>query len=585
MRVRARATLPMDRLESVTARRQRLSGGRRGGRRRVGQHGDRSGSLVAAFLVGALPGDAGALQILLDHVVRAARRAWLQHDLVPCGELALRVAAAAEENFPAAAATLEDLAFLAFRARDSGLDRVGLQALDAVAIRVARASEEFAEARAAFDHRLAALFADLVGGRRRRRLQRDDALFVARDFAGVGAFGIVRAGEKLAVAAPVDHHVAAVELALETGGQALVLDLGHFLFRVGEVLRERAVEALHRLDPVLGTLFDLVEVLFELRREAGFQNVGERLDQHVVDDAPERRRPHPLALVLFDVLDAQDARHDCGVGRRTPDTLLLEFFDQRGLRVARRRLREMLFGIEPEQGESLALVQQRQRAFLVVGRRFVLTLDIHAHETVELHHLAGRTENRVGRLDIDRGAVVHRLRHLARDEAIVDERVERECVLVEVARDRLGVALDGGRANCFMRALRLLAGFIKVRLIGNIFFAVTRDDMVADGLERLVRHARRIGAHISDEADRALLAKLDALVQLLRDLHRAPRLIVQLARRLLLQAPRDRDPRSGLGRPILLALSITLGLFKGTYRTYRSRMYVTDLKRLNSYSA
>ena len=169
----------------------------------------------------------------------------------------------------------------------------------------------------------------------------------------------------------------------------------------------------------------------------------------------------------------------------------------------------------------------------------VLALDIHAHETVELHHLAGRAENRVGRFDIDGGAVVHRLRHLARDEAIVDERVERERVLVEVARNRLGVALDGGRANRFMRALRLLAGFIKVRLLGNIFFAVTRDDMAADGLERLVRYARRIGAHISDKADRALLAKLDALIQLLRYLHRAPRLIVQLARRLLLQARRD----------------------------------------------
>src|SRR5271169_5128108 len=173
MRVRARATLPMDRLESVTARRQRLSGRRRGGRRRVGQRGDRSGRFVAALLVGALPGDAGAFQIFLDHVVRAARWAWLQDDFVPCGELALRVAAASEENFSAAAATLEDFAFLAFRARDSGLDRVGLQALDAVAIRVPRASEEFAKARAALDHQLAALLADLVSGRRRRRLQRD----------------------------------------------------------------------------------------------------------------------------------------------------------------------------------------------------------------------------------------------------------------------------------------------------------------------------------------------------------------------------------------------------------------------------
>src|SRR5271155_3047829 len=67
--------------------------------------------------------------------------------------------------------------------------------------------------------------------------------------------------------------------------------------------------------------------------------------------------------------------------------------------------------------------------------------------------------------------------------------------------------------------------------------------MVADTLERLVRHARRVGAHISDKADRAFLAKLDALVQLLRDLHRAPRLVVQLARGLLLQARRDERGR------------------------------------------
>src|SRR5580704_17820874 len=101
-----------------------------------------------------------------------------------------------------------------------------------------------------------------------------------------------------------------------------------------------------------------------------------------------------------------------------------------------------------------------------------------------------------------------------------------------------------------MGALGLLARFIKVRLLRDIFFAVSRDDMAADGLERLVRHARRIGAHISDKADRALLAKLDALVQLLRDLHRAARLIVQLARRLLLQARRD-ERRSGAAADFL----------------------------------
>ncbi len=203
----------------------------------------------------------------------------------------------------------------------------------------------------------------------------------------------------------------------------------------------------------------------------------------------------------------------------------------------------MLLRVQPQQFQRLAFAEQRQRAFFVIARGIVLAFDIHAHEAVELHHLPGCAEDGVGRFDVHGRAVVHRRGHLARDEAIVNQGVERERVLVEVAGHRLGVALDGGRANSFVRALRLLAGSIKVRLVGNVLFAIARADMVADGLERLVGNARRVGAHISDKADRALLAKLDALVQLLRDLHRAPRLKVELARGLLLEPRSDERGR------------------------------------------
>src|SRR5271156_4982275 len=115
---------------------------RRGGSRlRLRNHW--SGSFVAAFLVGALPGDTGALQVFLDHVVRAARRAWMRDYFIPCRELALWIAAASVENLSAAAAALEDFALFAFRARHSGLHRVGLQTLDSVAVRISRASQEF----------------------------------------------------------------------------------------------------------------------------------------------------------------------------------------------------------------------------------------------------------------------------------------------------------------------------------------------------------------------------------------------------------------------------------------------------------
>src|ERR1039458_6797650 len=122
-----------------------LRGGRRGWRRPA-LLGLGGGGFVAAFLVGALPGDAGALQVLLDHVVGAASRAWMRDDFVPGCEFTFRIAAASEENLSASAATLEDFAFLAFRTRDPGLRWRRLQALDSVAIRIPRASQEFAKA-------------------------------------------------------------------------------------------------------------------------------------------------------------------------------------------------------------------------------------------------------------------------------------------------------------------------------------------------------------------------------------------------------------------------------------------------------
>ena len=56
---------------SKTGEAEALRGRRRRGRR-LDLRDDGRGSFVAAFLVGALPGDTGALQVFLDHVVRAA---------------------------------------------------------------------------------------------------------------------------------------------------------------------------------------------------------------------------------------------------------------------------------------------------------------------------------------------------------------------------------------------------------------------------------------------------------------------------------------------------------------------------------
>ena len=119
-------------------------------------------------------------------------------------------------------------------------------------------------------------------------------------------------------------------------------------------------------------------------------------------------------------------------------------------------------GSKPEQLQRLALGHRGQRRGLVVVLGgVVLALDVDAHEAVELHHLAGGAEDRLGGLDIDGGAIVNRRVHLARDEAVEDERVEREFVLSEVARDRLRIALDRGRANRLVGVLGGLGGAIE----------------------------------------------------------------------------------------------------------------------------
>src|SRR5439155_8520459 len=84
---------------------------------------------------------------------------------------------------------------------------------------------------------------------------------------------------------------------------------------------------------------------------------------------------------------------------------------------------------------------------------------------------------------------------------------------------------------------------IHLRRLGPVGGAVAALDVVARGGERLARDARRVGAHVGDEADRALRAELDAFVQALRDPHGARGLEAELARRLLLEARGDEGRR------------------------------------------
>src|SRR5262249_52628867 len=152
-------------------------------------------------------GEVGAMRLRdrFDEERSAAVRALLRNGPVPEREVAVRVVRAAEEHLSAARLALDDVPAV-FGAEDAG----GLL-LDVLAGRIVAARGELAEA-PLLEHEIrlalgAFLVEDLV------RLRRGQSLFGCDDLACRLALGIARAREELAEAAALDNHRTAAVLA------------------------------------------------------------------------------------------------------------------------------------------------------------------------------------------------------------------------------------------------------------------------------------------------------------------------------------------------------------------------------------
>ena len=99
-----------------------------------------------------------------------------------------------------------------------------------------------------------------------------------------------------------------------------------------------------------------------------------------------------------------------------------------------------------------------------------------------------------------------------------------------------------------MRVLCARLGLIGTGGCGHIFLAVGTLDVLGSPCARLIRYAQRVGTHVGDKAHGALAGDLHALVELLRDHHRAARGHVELPRSLLLEGRGDEGRR---GRALL----------------------------------
>jgi hypothetical protein len=138
-----------------------------------------------------------------------------------------------------------------------------------------------------------------------------------------------------------------------------------------KVLLEGLVERRQRFLVVRFAVLDLVELRLHARGVLDVQNVVEhRMQQLVHEAAPENRRPE-LALDLVHVIARLQHRNDRRVGARTADAVFFERFHQRSFVEARRRLRELLLGLQLLQFQRLPFRQDRQHARL---RRLVVSL-------------------------------------------------------------------------------------------------------------------------------------------------------------------------------------------------------------------
>ena len=348
-------------------------------------------------------------------------------------------------------------------------------------------------------------------------------------------------------------HLSGVDLLQVVVDQVLqATEPGHGLRRRVRGLGVPEVEALEPVRPVLLTTGDLVELVLHRGGELVVHQRAEVVLQQADhgEGGPARHQRRATGDHVPAVLDGVDDR---GVGRRTADTQLLHRLDQRGLRVARRRLGLVTLRRDLGGVQRIAHGQHRQRLLGVVGDITAVggTGGLHvgleeagegdrAAGGLEIHGLA--TRRLTGDRHLHRGALG--VRHLGRHGALPDQLVELELLGVQLGRQRArGLeGLTGGADR--------LVGLLRVLHLAGVLPRGVRDERRAVQFLGLLarrgdtgrRERRRVGTHIGDVA---------VLVETLRDAHRPLRGEVQLAPGLLLQR-RGHERRVGTPRVRLL---------------------------------
>ncbi|MPN24760.1 hypothetical protein SDC9_172162 [bioreactor metagenome] len=111
------------------------------------------------------------------------------------------------------------------------------------------------------------------------------------------------------------------------------------------------------------------------------------------------------------------------------------------------------------------------------------------------------------------------LRHLAGDEAGIDQLIKLILVIRQILLDTVGGSRGIRRPDRFVSVLRAAAAFIYVGFGREEVFAVLVPDGSAGRGQRFVTDPHRIGTDIADQALRAFLAQIHPFIKALNHLH------------------------------------------------------------------
>ncbi len=173
--------------------------------------------------------------------------------------------------------------------------------------------------------------------------------------------------------------------------------------------------------------------------------------------------------------------------------------------------------------QAVTLFKDRERLarFALVG--IVGALLINGGEARKRNRMPGRAEHIAFAQDVGGNGVINRLGHLAGDKARPDQLVKLILVGGKRAFNLVGQQRDVRRADGFMRVLCRALGLEHARLAGVVFLAIASPDKGGNGGRCFISETHRVGTHIGDQTGHTNSLDINALIQLLRDAHRAAR--------------------------------------------------------------